>query len=78
MSLSRLTFLAIPTSLVLGCAHASAPPVNAAAPAGEPEYVTIIPEVSLSKTAQEAEQKQAALDPNADVMAEILAIPPGR
>jgi len=38
----------------------------------------VVPNVSVSRTAEEAELKQAALDPNADVMAEILAIPPGR
>jgi hypothetical protein len=43
----------------------------------EPQYVVIQAEISLSRTAQPAEERQAALDPHADVMAEILAIPPG-
>jgi hypothetical protein len=40
----------------------------------------IEPDVSVSATARPADEKQASadLDPNADVMAEILAIPPGR
>jgi len=65
--------------LIFGCASAPPPP-RTAAPAQlvDPSYITIQADVSLSRTAQPAEQKQAALDPNADVMAEILAIPPGR
>ena len=78
MLLSRLTILAIPASLLLACAHTPAPLAPPRAPTEEPDYVTIEPDVSLSKTAQETELKQAAVDPNADVMAEILAIPPGR
>jgi hypothetical protein len=42
-----------------------------------PDYVTIVPDVSVSRTAQPAEPRQSALDEHADVMAEILAIPPG-
>ena len=89
MLLGRLSFTALSTSLLLlGCA--SAPPLQPAARAEaqakakakakavDPHYVVIQAEVSLSRTAQPAEQRQAALDPNADVMAEILAIPPGR
>jgi hypothetical protein len=41
--------------------------------------VTLVPSVSVSKTPERPRpEKQAALDPNEDVMAEILAIPPGR
>jgi hypothetical protein len=78
MPLGRFSSSAISTSLLLGCA--SAPPAQSPVEAKqlEPGYVTIQAEVSLSRTAQPAEEKQAALDPNADVMAEILAIPPGR
>jgi hypothetical protein len=78
MLLSRLTLLAIPASLLLACAHTPAPQAPPPALTEDPGYITIVPDVSLSKTAQEAELKQAAVDPNADVMAEILAIPPGR
>ena len=77
MPLGRFSSSAISTSLLLGCA--SAPPAQSPVEAKqvEPGYVTIQAEVSISRTAQPAEEKQAALDPNADVMAEILAIPPG-
>lgn len=80
MLLGRLSFTALSTSLLLGCA--SAPPPRPATQANvkavDPHYVVIQAEVSLSRTAQPADERHAALDPNADVMAEILAIPPGR
>jgi len=78
MPLGRLSSSAISASLLLGCASAPPPRTPLQAKAAERDYVTIQAEVSLSRTAQPAEEKQAALDPNADVMAEILAIPPGR
>jgi hypothetical protein len=81
MLLSRLTILGIPTSLLLACTHAPLPAAHPAAPrAPDSDYVVIVPDVSVSATAREAneaETKQASVDPNADVMAEILAIPPG-
>lgn len=79
MFLSRLEHpLLLPASLLLfGCSSAAPPAKSAAAPVRQ-EYVTVIPSVSVSKSAEHAELKQAALDPNEDVMAEILAIPPGR
>jgi len=40
--------------------------------------VTLVPSVSVSKAPEPRPEKQAALDPNEDVMAEILAIPPGK
>jgi hypothetical protein len=64
---------------LLACGHAASPSV--ASPPVHPQaagYLTIAPEVSVSRTASEYEAKQETLDPNADVMAEILAIPPGR
>ena len=77
MLLGRLSSSALSTSLLLGCASAPPPrPAMQAKPA-EPQYVVIQAEISLSRTAQPAEERQAALDPHADVMAEILAIPPG-
>lgn len=66
-------------SLLLSCAACgraspdSAPPRTPLAS----DYLTIQPDVSVSRSAQPAEEKHAAIDPNADVMAEILAIPPG-
>ena len=80
MLLSRLERILLlpPASLLLfGWSSAAVPVKSAAAPAAQ-EYVTVLPSVSVSKTAERAELKQAALDPNEDVMAEILAIPPGR
>lgn len=73
----------------LACAHDTTP-VTAALAADrdrgaardDASYVTITPHVSVSRNADTrnadtTEQARAALDPNADVMAEILAIPPG-
>ena len=78
MSLRLLASLAVSCSLLLACGHA--PPPAPRAPAQEPSpYLTIEPDVSVSAPARPVALKQASvdLDPNADVMAEILAIPPG-
>jgi hypothetical protein len=64
--------------LLLGCSRAAAPPARAKPPAITPEYVTITPDVSVSRNAQPVELEQAKLDEHADVMAEILALPAGR
>jgi hypothetical protein len=65
--------------MLFGCSQTQAPRAPSAGQLShQPEYVTIAPEVSVSKTAEQAQLKQAALDPDEDVMAEILAIPPGR
>ena len=79
MLLRRLAPLALTCNLLLACAHAPPPALQAPAPQPSP-YLTIEPEVSVSATARPVDEKQASadLDPNADVMAEILAIPPGR
>jgi hypothetical protein len=79
MLLRRLPCALICSSLLLACGQAAAPR-SASAPVGPaaPGYLTIAPDVSVSRTARPYEAKQEALDPNADVMAEILAIPPGR
>jgi hypothetical protein len=79
MLLRNLPCAVISSSLLLACGHAATP--RAASTTPEPQasgYLTIAPEVSVSRTARDYEAKQEALDPNADVMAEILAIPPGR
>lgn len=75
----RLVAPALLASLELACAHTRPAAVPAAPAAADEEapYVTITPHVSVSRQAEEVEQERAALDPNADVMAEILAIPPG-
>ena len=76
--------LALVASLPLGCTHSA--PARSVGPAAAPSpaiadadtpYVTITPEVSLSEGAREVEPR-AANEPSPDVMAEILAIPPGR
>jgi hypothetical protein len=77
MLLGRLISSALGT-LLLGCASVPPPPPAVQAKQTEPHYTIIQADVSLSRTAQPAQEKQAALDPNTDVMAEILAIPPGR
>jgi hypothetical protein len=77
----RLVQLALLASLALACSHTAVPPAapRAAPPRLEDDaYVTIHADVSVSASAREAELKSASLDPGADVMAEILAIPPGR
>jgi len=81
MLLRHLLLLLTPAFLALACAHSlpPAPPkAPAAAAASASDYRTIRPDVSLSRNAQDADLKQASVDPNEDVMAEILAIPPGR
>lgn len=86
MLVSRLAVPALLASLPLAplaCTRtAPAPSVgnglaaSSAIPDDSP-YVTITPEVSLSEGARDVEQR-AANEPSPDVMAEILAIPPGR
>ena len=78
MLLAQLARTVMAASLLLACSHSAAPPVTAPSAPLDANYLTVYPEVSVSRTAQEAELKQAAVDPNEDVMAEILAIPPGR
>jgi hypothetical protein len=71
----RLLVSALFASSALACSHGRPPAAPTQLEAEQ--YVIIQPDVSVSATAREAEQKTAALDPNADVMAEIMAIPPG-
>ena len=75
----RLAVLATLASLSLACSRNVAPlaPAHPAPVAAEEPYVNITPHVSVSSNADDTEEPRAALDPNADVMAEILAIPPG-
>lgn len=77
MLLRYLICLVIPASLTFACAHSPAAPPLVPATTASSDYRTIRPDVSISRTAQDADLKQASVDPNADVMAEILAIPPG-
>jgi hypothetical protein len=78
MSPLRVSCVVVSASSLLACGHAAAPRVSS--PSADPkanDYLTIAPEVSVSRSAREYQAKQESLDPNADVMAEILAIPPG-
>lgn len=77
--LTRLACSATAASLLFACAPAAGPqPATATTRPLDSDYLTIRPDVSVSRNAQPALAKQVAVDPNADVMAEILAIPPGR
>ena len=67
----------MPASLLLACSHAPLPP-KASVKDLDAEYLTIAPDVSVSRTAQMTEPAPVDRDPNRDVMSEILAIPPGR
>jgi len=80
--LHSLGWVSITLGLLSGCGRAAAPPPRIEPP--EPsapvasDYVTINPEVSVSRSAEPFEPTQPELDAQADVMAEILALPPGR
>jgi hypothetical protein len=63
--------------LLLGCARAPATQVSTAAAPKSLDYFTIEPDVSVSRNALPYEEPRTTIDPNADVMAEILALPPG-
>ncbi|MDF3070679.1 MAG: hypothetical protein K0R38_6280 [Polyangiaceae bacterium] len=73
--LTRLAGSATAASLLFACSSSttSAPP-----PRLDAGYLVIEPEVSVSRNAQPAIAKNVAVDEQSDVMAEILAIPPGR
>jgi len=79
MLLRRLLYAVVSAWLSVACGHAASPRSSSTPRDLKPAaYLTIAPDVSVSRTAAAYEAKQEALDPNADVMAEILAIPPGR
>jgi hypothetical protein len=78
MILIRLAPLAIAASLSLACSSTTLAPAKEPLAPLEASYVTIVPDVSVSESAKTAELKEASVDPNSDVMAEIMAIPPGR
>lgn len=77
MALSRICQSIVAASLSFACAGAQPAARSAAPPALESEYVTIIPDVSYSRTGQDAASEQATIGADEDVMASILAIPPG-
>jgi len=64
-------------SLAFACAPLRAPAARTSqAPAAEP-YVTIVPQVSVSDNAKPPPEPKPQLEADNDVMAEILALPPG-
>jgi len=69
--------LLLPVLLQLGCARVPAAHVSPAAAPPSLGYFTIEPDVSVSRSALPYEEPRMAVDPNADVMAEILAVPSG-
>jgi hypothetical protein len=76
MSLSARCAVTVSASLLLACGHAQPPaPLSPAAPSDD--YVTIIPDVTYSPTGQDAALDAAPVSTDEDVMAGILAIPPG-
>lgn len=79
MSLLRVVRASLIAALLAGCSPAALGHGAAAAPTGvTPGYVTIHPDVSVSRNAEPtALEPPPRLDEHADVMAEILAIPPG-
>lgn len=65
-------------SLCFACGHGE-PPARSPAPLALPDdYVTVIPEVTYSRTGQDAASDEPSVAPDEDVMASILAIPPGQ
>jgi hypothetical protein len=80
MLFPRPVLPALLASLALACSTTrpppQAPPSHADAKAGD-DYVTIVPYVTVSKNAEDSQEPRAELGAGPDVMAEILAIPPG-
>jgi hypothetical protein len=66
------------TSLCFACGHRQQPALSPAPLPPPDEYVTVIPEVTYSRTGQDAASEEASIAPDEDVMASILAIPPGQ
>ena len=77
MSLNGVCKLIVSASLSLSCARpAAVAPLRPVAPV-RVEYVTIVPEVSYSRTGQDQIDEQPPLSADEDVMASILAVPRG-
>jgi len=77
MLLRRPLQLLFPALLLLGCARAPTARVSTAAAPPSLGYLTIRPDVSVSRNALPYEEPPTAIDPNADLMAQILAVPSG-
>lgn len=77
MSLNAFCQLIVSACLLLACGHTKPQaPLTPLSP-GSADYVTIIPEVTYSPTGQGASSDVTPLSNDEDVMAGILAIPPG-
>jgi hypothetical protein len=77
MSLSALCKVIVSASLVLACGHTQPQPPLAPLASASSDYVTIIPEVTYSPTGQGPGSDAMPVSSDEDVMAGILAIPPG-
>jgi hypothetical protein len=77
MALSRIAQSIVFASLALACGGERLPPRDARPQALEEEYVTVIPEVTYSRTGQDVTPDDVEVSADDDVMASILAIPPG-
>ena len=78
MPSSLLTLAAVSVLLMVACGSASRPQSPAATPAaGTSDYVTIVPDESTYPARTPIEEPEP-IGENEDVMASILAIPPGR
>lgn len=77
MALCRIGQAIAFASLTLACGASQVPARDPARHALESEYVTLIPEVTYSRTGQDAARDQVEVSADDDVMASILAIPPG-
>ena len=80
MQLGQWHWAIVTASLLFGCHRPPAPHVpKPASPAANADgYVTIRPEVTISATPATKPVEPVKVDENEDIMASILAIPPGR
>jgi hypothetical protein len=77
MTPSRFCRPIVFASLALAWGCSRVPPRSASPQALESEYVTVIPEVTYSRTGQDVAPEDAEVSADDDVMASILSIPPG-
>jgi hypothetical protein len=77
MAPSRICQSIVVASLTLACGGAQPPAQSSPPRPRDSEYVTLIPEVTYSRTGQDVADDDVEVDANEDVMASILAIPSG-
>lgn len=77
MNLRRLSSTFVAASLAFACVPAQAPTPKLAERPTHARYVIITPHVSVSGNAQPLPEPPVRPEPTEDVMAEILALPPG-